>query len=65
MKIYVVEMLRYGDHESHHYIIGAYSTTELAQSAGAVERSWRGGKYEPRVEEIEIDNVNTYPLMKI
>jgi hypothetical protein len=32
--IYITEMLRWGDDESHHYIIGAYSTNEEASYAG-------------------------------
>jgi len=53
--IYITEMLRWGDDESHHYIIGAYSTNEEAIYAGEVEKTWRGGKYEYRVVAMEVD----------
>jgi hypothetical protein len=53
--IYITEMLRWGDDESHHYIIGAYSTNEEASYAGEVEKTWRGGKYEYRVVVVEMD----------
>lgn len=47
--IYVVEMLRWGDTESHHYIIGSFDNPEDANAYGDAEVSWRGGKYEYRV----------------
>lgn len=53
--IYITEMLRWGDDESHHYITGAYSTDRDAIIAGEVEKSWRGGKYEYRVVPVEVD----------
>jgi hypothetical protein len=53
--IYITEMLRWGDDESHHYIIGAYSTIQDAEYAGEVEKTWRGGKYEYRIVPKEID----------
>ena len=37
MKIYVVEMLRWGDRESHSYVIGAFSSKEAADLAGDAE----------------------------
>lgn len=55
MKVYVTEMLRWGDEESHHYIIGTFSTEEKAQEAGDAERSFRGGKYEYRIVSTLLD----------
>jgi hypothetical protein len=55
MKIYITEMLRWGTTASHHYIIGAYSTKEAAEQAGDAIESWRGGKYEARVVECDVD----------
>lgn len=52
---FITEMLRWGDTETHHYIVGAYSTRELAAHAGEVEKSWRAGKYEYRIVEVIID----------
>ncbi len=52
---FITEMLRWGDTETHHYIVGAYSTRELAIHAGEVEKSWRAGKYEYRIVEVIID----------
>ena len=56
MPHYVTRMLRFGDPERHSYIIGVYSSLAHAKLAGAVEESWRGGKYEYIVEEFELDS---------
>lgn len=48
-------MQRYGSSESHHYIVGVYTTIEQAKLAGEAERSYRGGKYEPLVQEFVLD----------
>lgn len=55
MKIFVTEMLRWGDDETHHYIIGAYSTLEQATECGEIEKTWRGCKYEYRIIETGLD----------
>ena len=53
--LYITQMLRWNSDESHHYIVGVYSTREGAQFAGEVEKSWRGGKYDYRIVPIELD----------
>lgn len=53
--VYITEMLRWGDTESHHYIVGVYSSLKAAELAGQVEESWRGGKYSYVVNEFHID----------
>ena len=55
MKVYIVEMQRWGDTETHHYIVGAYYEKAKAEDAGEKEAQWRGGKYEPNIVEVEID----------
>lgn len=49
MKVYITEMLRFGETESHHYIVGVFATEELAEKAGIIEKAWRGNKYEYRI----------------
>ena len=61
--LYVTEMLRWGDVERHHYIVGVYTTRAQAELAGEVEKCWRGGKYEPAVTECVQDEAN--PLQKL
>ena len=60
--MFVVEMLRWGDRESHSYVIGIFSTKELAESAGKAEQIWRDNKYEYAISEF---NVDFYPEDKV
>lgn len=53
--LFVTEMLRWGESDSHHYVLGVYSTHNLAVFAGEVEKSWRGGKYDYRVVEVKLN----------
>ena len=53
--LYVVEMLRWGDRERHSYVIGVFTTRELAVIAGEAEVSWRAGKYEYDINEYQLD----------
>ena len=56
--IYVVTMQRWGDSESHNYVVGAYTDALQAKEAGLAHRAWRGGKYEPSIVEIEVDGMD-------
>jgi hypothetical protein len=49
-------MLRWGDTETHHYIIGVFSTYKKAVKAGECEKTWRGGKYCYQVLAMKIDD---------
>lgn len=49
MILYIATMYRWGDEESHSYVLGVFETKELALAAGQSERDWRGGKYEVKV----------------
>ena len=60
--MFVVEMLRWGDRESHSYIIGIFSTKDLAESAAKAEQIWRDNKYEYTISEF---NVDLYPKDKV
>lgn len=57
--MYITEMLRWGNDESHHYILGVYSTREAAAFAGETEKSWRGVKYDLIIfDEAALDAVS-------
>lgn len=56
MILYIVTMRRWGDDESHNYVLGAFSDQEKALEAGDIERTYRGCKYEPKITECEIDS---------
>lgn len=53
--IFVVKMFRWGEDEEHNYILGVFSSFQLAEAAGKSEREYRGGKYEPRITMWKLD----------
>lgn len=55
--IYVVTAYRYGDHEKHSYVIGAFSTIEKAEYAAKGEERYRGGKYSCDIVEMPVDKM--------
>jgi len=55
MSVFVTTMYRYGDREKHSYVLGVWSSSEVAMQAGQTEALWRGGKYEPEVTEWKVD----------
>ena len=55
MKVYVVTMYRWGNHEDHSYVLGVWSHPIVAENNGLTEESFRGGKYEHEVTEWTID----------
>jgi hypothetical protein len=46
-------MERYGCSESHSYIIGVYTSRVVASINGILNNSFRGGKYDPRIIEVD------------
>lgn len=56
--IYVLEMLRWGKPEEHHYILGGYSKLKTALEKGIENEKYRGGcgKYQPRIVELKLDD---------
>jgi hypothetical protein len=55
-KVYVTTMYRFGNRESHSYVLGVWSDKHYALEMGNVEELWRGGKYLPEVTEWTIDD---------
>lgn len=55
MSVFVTTMYRYGDREKHSYVLGVWSSSEVAMQAGQTEALWRAGKYEPEVTEWKVD----------
>lgn len=54
-KVYTVRACRWGDKESHSYIVGVYTRKHKALDVAQKERDWRGGKYECEVIEWKLD----------
>ena len=44
MLIYVVTAYRFGDRESHSYVVGAFDNEEEALKQAKLEREWRDGE---------------------
>ena len=55
MTVFVVTMYRYGSNENHSYVLGVWSSEELALQAGEAEALWRGDKYKPEVTAWNVD----------
>lgn len=49
--VYTVRACRWGDTETHSYIVGVYPKKHAAQKAAEVEEEYRGGKYECEILE--------------
>ena len=58
MDLYVVTMYRYGSRESHSYLLGCWSTLELAKLNANTEILWRGNKYLPEIIKVILDEDN-------
>lgn len=55
--IYVVTMARWGDEENHSYVLGVWSTKAKAEEFGQKEHAYRGGKYEPKIQAVRVDEL--------
>ena len=55
MNIYVVTAYRFGDRESHSYVVGAFDNEVTALEQAKLEREWRGGKYQCEVRSMELN----------
>ena len=57
MRVFVVEMLRWGSRENHSYVQSVHSTALAAEKAGYDAVEERGGKYEMQVTSFSIDGL--------
>lgn len=55
MKVYVVTAYRWGDHEQHSYVVGAFSNPNKATRSKHDEEQHRGGKYSCEIVELMVD----------
>ena len=53
--IYIVQAYRWGDTDKHSYIVGVYSSYELAVGASSWEERFRGGKYSCEIYTSSLD----------
>lgn len=56
MKIWTVTMQRWGDSESHNYMIGVFDSFEKANKEANKEFEYRGrGKYVPLIQRFQLN----------
>ena len=60
MLVYIVTAYRFGDRESHSYVVGAFDNEEESMKQAKHEREWRGGKYECEVRSMELNESLKY-----
>jgi hypothetical protein len=60
MLVYIVTAYRFGDRESHSYVVGAFDNEEESLKQAKLEREWRGGKYECEVRSMELNESLKY-----
>jgi len=53
--IFIVHMCRWGEMENHSYVLGAYTTLDVAKDAAENERAYRGGKYQGVIYEMPVE----------
>jgi len=61
MKLYLVYMVRWGDRGNHSYPIAIAETQEEAKTIGAMQRDYRGGKYDPYIFEFDTEKLPNKP----
>lgn len=63
MTLYVVTMYRFGNTESHSYLLGVYDELYEAVMNAKGERDYRGGKYEAQILRVELNQTKIRQLM--
>ena len=61
--VYVVEMLRNGDRETHSYIGGVYSDRKIAEYEAQLHMNSRAGKYDAEIHEEVVDGCSGRSLV--
>jgi cytosine/adenosine deaminase-related metal-dependent hydrolase len=55
IRLFLVEMLRYGSRENHSYNVGVYSSYKKALKIAHEAMDCRGGKYDAVIHEVHVD----------
>lgn len=62
--VFVVEMLRYGDRESHSYIDGVYSDNVIAECNAKLHILMRAGKYCAEIRQFVVDGLSSNKVVQ-
>ena len=63
--VYTVTMYRYGNREWHSYVLGAFSSNDIAREWAAKEEEYRGGKYKAEIIRWGIDSPTDFLKMSL
>ena len=55
MEVYIVLARRFGNSETHAYVVGAFDNIDLANKHADSEESYRGGKYSCEIVKCELN----------
>jgi len=61
MRVYVVTMYRYGDREKHSYVLGVFTSKDMAKKWGEDEEIFRGNKYKYDITTFITDDPKVPP----
>ncbi len=61
--VFCVTAYRFGNKESHSYVVGVYEKEKEAIKFAEEERKYRGGKYECEVIKIEMESYRSYKII--
>lgn len=56
--MFVVSAYRFGNKESHSYVVGMFNTIDRATKAASDEIEWRGGKYECEILSMRVNETH-------
>ena len=62
MEVFIVTMYHFGEREAHSYVLGCWSTYDLANENGQLEKDYRGCKYYPEIVKYVLDTPNSLEL---
>lgn len=64
MKLYIVTAYRWGNKESHNYVIGVFDNKDVASQQAKYEEERRSGKYTCEIIETEVNVYKQYQIIK-
>ena len=63
--VYTVTMYRYGNQEWHSYVLGVFSSNDIAREWAAKESEYRGGKYKAEIIRWGIDSPTDFLKLEL
>jgi hypothetical protein len=60
--VFVLTMRRYGNTESHSYVVAAHTSLKAALKEGIEHMEFRGNKYEPSIDLVYLDESKSFTI---